>query len=143
MFSTQKKEWLYEVSANAIILINLTAIYKYTQSTHYMTQTYTRLYVHYLFKNYHIFFYFKGPFLNIYQGFINLTKGWKTGTGKHNPTLFSQIQLFWIPYISDITQNLYFSVWLTLPSIMPLRSVHAITNAKTSFALMARCISHG
>lgn len=70
------------MSANAIILINLTAIYKYTQSTHYMTQTYTRLYVHYLFKNYHIFFYFKGPFLNIYQGFINLTKGWKTGTGK-------------------------------------------------------------
>lgn len=41
--------------------------------------------------------------------------------------------IFWFSHISEITQNLSFSVWLTSINKVPSKSIHVLANGKISF----------
>ena len=45
--------------------------------------------------------------------------------------------MFFRFYPSDITQYLFFSVWLISPSIIPSKSIYVVANGKISFFFMA------
>lgn len=50
--------------------------------------------------------------------------------------------VFWVPHISENIQYLSFSVPLISLSIIPLKSLHVVTNGKTSVFFYGQIISH-